>query len=123
MEITINIPKNDYVQPTEIRQEIVEKICKTFITHLGENGRFYFHSDEIYLKGLMFTSSAWNHEKHIENIRIRGVEMKAAIKALVKAGYYIYFQECKKGVRYWCSKKPIKHYALQPTTEFDTFID
>ena len=32
MEITVNIPKNDYVQPTEIRQEVVQYICDAFLS-------------------------------------------------------------------------------------------
>lgn len=123
MEIKINIPKNDYVQPTEVRQEVVEKICQTFINNLGDIGRYYINNDEIYLEGNRFTEFAYNHKTQKQNIRIRGVEMKASITALVKAGYYIYRQNCRKGVRYWCSKKPIDDYRLQPTTEFDTFID
>ena len=32
MEITVNIPKNDYVQPTEVRQEVVQYICDAFLS-------------------------------------------------------------------------------------------
>lgn len=31
MEITVNIPKNDYIQPTEVRQEVVQAICEAFL--------------------------------------------------------------------------------------------
>lgn len=31
MEITVNIPKNDYIQPTEVRTEVVQAICEAFI--------------------------------------------------------------------------------------------
>lgn len=32
MEITVNILKNDYVQPTEVRQEVVQYICDAFLS-------------------------------------------------------------------------------------------
>lgn len=31
MEIKINIPKNDYVQATEVREKVVQAICNTFL--------------------------------------------------------------------------------------------
>ena len=31
MEITINIPKNTYEVPTEVRPEIVQQICESFL--------------------------------------------------------------------------------------------
>ena len=31
MEIKINIPKNDYVQSTEVRQNVVQAICDAFL--------------------------------------------------------------------------------------------
>ena len=53
MEIKVNIPANDYVQPTEIRQEVVQQICDIILKNLnftvnegdylcivGENGIF-----------------------------------------------------------------------------------
>lgn len=31
MEIKVNIPQNDYVQPTEVREEVVQAICNAFL--------------------------------------------------------------------------------------------
>lgn len=31
MEIKINIPKNDYIQPVEVREEVVQHICEAFL--------------------------------------------------------------------------------------------
>ena len=31
MEIKINIPTNDYVQPTEVREDVVQMICDSIL--------------------------------------------------------------------------------------------
>lgn len=33
MEIKVNIPQNDYVQPTEVREEVVQAICNAFLSN------------------------------------------------------------------------------------------
>ena len=37
MEFKINIPANDYVQPTEVRQDLVQSICE-YLIKLMEDG-------------------------------------------------------------------------------------
>lgn len=32
MEIKVNIPQNDYVQPTEVRENVVQAICNAFLS-------------------------------------------------------------------------------------------
>jgi hypothetical protein len=40
MEIRVNIPQNDYIQPTEVREDVVRKICDVFL----DNRTGYYHN-------------------------------------------------------------------------------
>lgn len=44
MEIRVNIPQNDYVQPTEVREDVVQKICDVVF----DNGYSYIGSKPFY---------------------------------------------------------------------------
>lgn len=33
MEIKVNIPQNDYVEPTEVREEVIQAICDAFLSN------------------------------------------------------------------------------------------
>ena len=128
MEITINIPKNDYVQPTEVRQEVVQAICKTFLeTHCNSIFHPFYDGPGRYptLKvdtkhprgGFVKTSDSEN------GVRFYGVEMKAAFKALREAGYHIFrIYEYRSWMGYECSKKPFMQNGTE-VTEFTDFID
>lgn len=97
MEIRINIPKNDYVQPTEVREEIVQAICEAF---LAQCARSIFHpfSQGWYRRASKYilkhkrTFYGFNDEPFDgeECITFNGAEMKAAFKALQNAGYYMF---------------------------------
>lgn len=117
MEITVNIPKNDYIQPTEVRQEVVQAICKAFLKGLP----YYSATRKHVLKTGYFVEET-------DGYRIHGTEIKAAFAALLKAGYHIYAAfECGKGHVYRCSGKPeyIDRYGIKwkEVTEFTDFID
>ena len=132
MEITINIPKNDYVQPKEVREEVVQAICTTFLeTHV--NSVFHPFCDRHRCKTIYvatkcprggFADSSWA-ESHKEDgyVRFNGEEMKAAFKVLQNAGYYM-FRTYKYGtwMGYECSKKPFMEKG-ERVTEFNDFID
>ena len=83
MEIKVNIPSNDYVQPTEIRQDVVQRICDIILENYLDSGNRVSFTDE---KAALFigtrTISSWEFEGFT---RIRGCEMNAAFQALIQA--------------------------------------
>lgn len=138
MEIKVNIPQNDYTQPTEIRENVVQMICDVFLDRRAGWYHNVFHpvSDGNYRtrhKGLRvhkssgkawkFATNANDCSKNEEFIGIRGCEMKAAFNALIKAGYYmfeVFEYDTWKG--YICDNKPFYENGTQVFT-FCDFID
>ena len=123
MKITINIPKNDYVQPTEPRAEVVQTICDRLLNHyMAKEVRW--DRDEIYIHKGESDLSSWKYNAGVEGIRIRGVEMDLAFKALVKAGYYIHCGSWTNGMPYYIpSKKPFLRERYELVSSFNEFID
>lgn len=116
MEIRVNIPINDWKEPTEVREEVVQGICESF---LAENAwtTFHPHSEGMYcqktsyifrhkgekiFKG--FTSKPFDSEV---NVRFNSAELKTAVECLKKSGYYIHeVYEYRTWLGYVCSKYP-----------------
>lgn len=147
MEITVNIPKNDYIQPTEVRTEVVQAICEAFIAnstfhphHGSNNGSrdaklwLFKRKDSKYAPH--FTSYEYAHRdaqdaerngKEYIMYRIRGCEMEAAFDALQKAGYYMFrCYHYGSWLGYDCGKKPVMMLGTQHcerVTSFNDFID
>lgn len=151
MEIKINIPQNDYVQPTEVREEVVEMICKAF---LNEEVFHPFGLPPHYLPTVFVARNdkkdsykfcsekneyPYNRQGYTSFIRINGTEMQAAFEVLQKAGYFmykVYTRALLSGIYvprfgYICSKKPFLHEGeLRIVTaegvqvqKFEDFID
>ena len=133
MEIKVNIPQNTYVQPTEVRDWVVQGICDAFldrcawstyhpfssgayrradryiIKHKGDGKKYYGFKDEVF--------------SHEEGTTFNGAEMKAAFAALRQAGYHMfvtYDYGSWKG--YFLSSKPFDECGKE-VTEFTDFID
>lgn len=103
----ITIPKNTYVPPTEVREEVVKAICEAFlwsITHRGcESGCVYhplgdrgYRDTHRYVKlkdgeGFEFTCDPFlDRTKHPEDfLTFNREEMKQAFEELRKAGYHM----------------------------------
>ena len=132
MEIKVNIPTNDYEQPTEIRSEVVQGICDVFLNG-GAWSTFHPFSESVYRRASNKIIRHKNdkkfygfHDEGFSNdiaIRFNGAEMKAAFAALIKAGYHmfkVYNYGTWKG--YICSKKPFYKDGIKVST-FDDFID
>ena len=124
MRITINIPRNDYVLPTEVRQDVVQHICEAFLTdscwcvfHPYPDGLGRSATRGIYVvkdKGREFSSSGE---------RFNGAEMAAAFKVLIAAGYHMFrVYSYNTWMGYICSKKPFEHNGTE-VKEFTDFID
>lgn len=141
----INIKKNDWVQPTEVREEVVQAICDAFIygaenpTHVRHtyhpfNGGGYRGATSLVAKptskGLVnvfgFTSPSYSNDTDIK-YRFNGAEMKRAFEELINAGYYMLrvYLYYSGWMGYVCSKKPYSRIypdAVQ-VTEFNDMID
>lgn len=133
MEITVNIPKNDYVQPTEVRQEVVQYICDAFLSTsvwriFHPERQSAYRGKTLYVmvskrSGKAYGFGGYAASDSDVNIRFNGEEMKAAFKALRNAGYHmflIYEYGLWKG--YICDKKPFIQDGEEVTT-FNDFID
>jgi hypothetical protein len=109
MEITLSIPKNTYKVPTEVRAEIVQKLCNFFlggsILHPYSDGP-YRRPNQFYWK------TPYN-----------GAEVKAAFKALIDAGYHIFrVYEFGSWMGYKLSVRPFYKDGVE-VFEFTDFID
>lgn len=128
----IQIERNDYVQPTRIREEVVQGICDAFLDnnvystfHPFSDGRgrrrtLILCRHKVDGKYYGFTDELFDSQ---EGIKFNGAEMKQAFEELIKAGYYM-FRVYKYGswMGYVCSKKPY-YQGGTPVTSFDDFID
>jgi len=136
MEITINIPKNEFQKPTEIRQEVVQGICDYIIKGIKKNcwgeGTMRItleHNDWVYVlyldtfdNGIRMVSPYTRGG--VEQTRIHGVEMQAAFDALQDAGYYIYSCMFTTGEhRYTFTTKPVYDGRRAERMNFTEFID
>jgi len=134
--MAINIKQNDYVQPTEIRDYVVQGICDSFLNECDYHPRqegYYRHATPYIWRSKpdgtfdKFRTDFVNNEK-IETIKFNGAEMKQAFKELINAGYFM-FKVYKYGtwLTYRCSKKPELFGYTQSrysrVTEFNEFID
>lgn len=138
MEITINIPKNNYVRPTEVRQEVVQDICNYIIRFFERDDvvgiTVYdsnYHKAELWysrstnFRGepyIMFATSVKASETD-KYVRVRGCEMQAVFDAMIAAGYFISGSYCNTTQKhtYLFTYKPDKYGNL--VTKFTRFID
>ena len=125
MEIKVNIPANDYVQPTEVRQEIVQGICDVLIEFIKNPECWGFWVKQAEPLFLCKRDIAIGEYPGREMKRIRGVEMKAAFELMQNAGYYVYhsFSENKNSHFYRFQRKPYCEYGKLNRIDFDLFID
>ena len=130
MEIKVNIPKNDYVQPTEVKQTVVQAICDAFLRG-GCWSTFHPFTDGFRARTLGVICHVNGepygfNEKPFPNecfIKFNGAEMKAAFRALIKAGYHIYrVYDYGTWMGYRVSKKPFMEGG-EEVVYFDDFID
>lgn len=127
MEITINIPRNDYKQPTEVRTEVVQAICQAFLKETcfrvfhpfnGSNNGCRNATRYIDINRPLFDNASQNNP-----IRMHGCEVAAAFKILREAGYHMYkVYSYGSWMGYLCDKKPYYNGGVE-VTEFTDFID
>ena len=123
MEIKVNIPSNDYVQPTEIRQDVVQRICDIILKHYLDSSNEVRFTDE---NAVLFIGTRTICNREFEGFtRIHGCEMNAAFQALKQAGYYIYgtYNVTWREHTYNFSKKPVYNGSSHHVENFTSFID
>lgn len=132
--MTINIPKNDYVTPTECRQEVVQAICEAFLSDAQAWSSFYPYSANRYRLSKLFVVSKDGKKFYgfrsettddIAYYRIRGCEMKAAFKCLLQAGYHIFRYYAFNDTQYpaYCVRKEPFMRNAQEVFSFEDKID
>lgn len=129
--MNIRIIKNDYVQPTEVREHVVQGICDVIIMNLldrATNITVYAKSPELYMCEHNESYKTISHSTiHTDKkyTRIHSCEMDAAFKALQDAGYHIFMEHDKKSKTYTYrfSKKPVLWGVEAKNIGFDVFID
>lgn len=125
----IKIEKNDYVQPTGVREEIVQGICEAFLASNAWS-TFYPRTTGLYRRRTLLIIKHKGADKYYgfhnepfsgeEASSFNGAEMKEAFKILQEAGYYIFWLGSVQGYR--VSKKPFYEGGVR-VTEFNDFID
>jgi hypothetical protein len=135
--MNIKIIANDYVQPTEVRENVVQTLCNVILEdYLDKNTSIaiYPKNAELYIgtfKGnrcdtttpFLITRSTLN--KNYDYTRIHSCEMEEVFKVIQDAGYHIYLERDKKArdSHYRFSKKPVFEGIKSKILEFDVFID
>jgi len=144
MEIKVNIPKNDYVQPTEVRAKVVQDICNHIIHWMGnscEHG-FYrlrikdfndnsaslylvYESSEMTKTSGFHTEGKIDERRHPFHVKIRTCEMQAVFKVMQKAGYHIFgSHNITDNVHtYVFTTKPVLNGRKAEKMKFWMFID
>jgi hypothetical protein len=129
--MNIRIKRNDYVQPTEVRERIVQDICDVMLEYTDKllPLTVFAKDNALYLgttkDGQYKTVTHATSNSIYDCVRIHGTEMEAAFKAFQDAGYFIYAEKDKKtrNTTYRFSKKPVMWGIASKTVEFDMFID
>lgn len=137
MKITIDIPKNDYKQPNEIREDVVQKICDYIIKKMNQ-GTWIEDSFQLELEHNRWTYQLYieiksdgsiyqfwsENRKSLNLVRVRKCEMEAVFEMLQDGGYYIYGTAYTNGEKvYTFSKKPFYDNRAATKMSFFEFID
>lgn len=122
MEIKLNVPRNTYAQPTEPRQDVVQSIVNAFLDNIKYRNNVFHPVNDGYprMKTIYimvektrggerhrFASTCNEGDTGAHYIRFYGCEMKAAMKALMLAGWHILeIYEYRTWRGYVCCEKP-----------------
>lgn len=125
----INIPKNDYIQPTEVREWVVQGICEAFLSgsvyHPRQEG-YYRHATPMLMKwesGRYSFATEPICEVDDRKTKFNGKEMERAFEELHKAGYFIFrIYKYNSWMGYKCHKKPFLEGGTR-VKWFEDFID
>lgn len=144
MRISVNIPKNDYVQPTEVREKVVQDICNHIIYWMKNSCEEGFYrlgikdfNDKNAMLYLIYRSSNKTETSgfHVNgkidkamfpfHVKVRTCEMQAVFKVMQKAGYHIFgSHNITDNVHtYVFTSKPVLDGRDAKKIDFRLFID
>lgn len=99
MEIKVNVPANDFGKAKEIRNEVVQGICDSFLSG-NVWSTFHPRSESAYRpktnyicrnkRVTKFGGFTGNPSADNINVRFNSNELAAAVECLKKAGYYFH---------------------------------
>lgn len=132
----VKIQKNNYVQPAEVRQDVLQDICDILIDRcVNRNVGMSFdisrdRTPELYIIALkeesddMYFSAFEEHgEDWLVINRVRTCEMEEAFNILQDNGYFIFEEIQTDEIRYFFSKKPYFKNQYAKRQHFKVFID
>lgn len=132
MEIKVNIPKNDFVQPTEVREDVVQLICDHILKWMRDD-TYHLYIKHVWGKYELYlnrssdgstTGFSREYEEKFNPIRIRTIEMENVFDVFQRAGYYIFKTSQMDGnITYVFSKKPYFAGGYANWQHFTEFID
>lgn len=130
----IQIKRNEYKQPTEVREFMVQGIIDAFLCasehfkifrpyNKNDVATLWLRNDSDTYKPYFFRYISKEPEKYLG--KIRGCEMKEAFRIIQEAGYYIFKISISCQLGYIVSEKPfVQEYEFATrVTEFNDFID
>lgn len=144
MRISVNIPKNDYVQPTEVREKVVQDICNHIIHWMKNSCEEGFYrlriKDFDYQNAMLYLiysssekteTSGFQDNGKIDkarypfHVKVRTCEMQAVFKVMQKAGYHIFgSHNITDNVHtYIFTTKPVLNGRKAEKIDFSMFID
>lgn len=101
MEITLNIPQNTWSKPIEVRTEVVQAICDSFL----KGSWWYPYLEFLNKESQEFAKEyPWQSEQS-SYIKFHETEMRTAFQALQKAGWHMIKHDMSNGTWYYLSKK------------------
>lgn len=131
----IQIKKNEYQQPTEVREFMVQGIIDAFLyasahfkifrpyKYNDADATLWLRNDSDTYKPYFFGYTSQEPKNCLG--KIRGCEMKEAFRIIQEAGYYIFKISIRGQLGYIVSEKPFEQeygFATR-VTEFNDFID
>ena len=135
----ITIQPNNYQQPTEVREFVVQGIIDAFLSktmfdvfHPYNDGAFrtqthYIRKHKGSNKYYGFDSTpTTSKERYDEFVKFHGSEMREAFRILLANGYYIFkIYEYNSWMGYIVNEKPYETFykGAVKVTEFTDFID
>lgn len=129
----IQIPENTYVAPTEVREDVVEKLVKNFLT--GRAIEVASWDDKFVHKWIRPTTFSGdghfpferdcdklhNEEKFKANIRLRSCEVKKALMLLKEKKWNIWVYSSSNMTLFWVTSKPktLRYDGARSATKSD----
>ena len=127
MKITLDLPKNNWKQPQEVRKDLVEKVCKHIINVTCDNNFNDFIMVKSFNPSVYFMPNVqypFNCRQEKNNIRLTTLEMQVIFNAVQEAGYFIFHEVYSDGDhKFHFTKKPYYQNHKCEKIEFSLFID